>query len=279
MYKVLFAASVCFASSLVYSKLPQDSQALANYANQLNAPNPTYRPFQVITNHQTVNTSGSTRSSGFTTRYLGVSYSKNKSHENETQVLNQNQKEAFQNQSVRPAQTQQNVRPVIRPASHTYSQTQYANNYDQIVLGRIATINCVAHAARAEGVPLYVLLGIHSKERGTNGQTAKNKNASIDMGHFQINTIHFKRGGMFENYDKNHANNDGCLNARLAAKILRNRLNTNTSKDFWTRAAAYHSWTPHYNNIYKNGTHKQPGLISYSNQWKSWLQKQGVNPN
>ena len=140
-------------------------------------------------------------------------------------------------------------------------------------------MSCVIHAARSEGVPLYVLLGIHSKERGTNGQTAQNKNRSLDMGQFQINSMHFKRGGMFENYNSHYVRTDGCLNARLAAKILRNRLTTKPSTDFWVRAAAYHSWTPSFNAIYRNGTTKQPGLVAYALEWKKWLERKGINPN
>lgn len=44
------------------------------------------------------------------------------------------------------------------------AQTQ-SNQY-QAQAGRKATLNCVIQAARSEGVPLFVLLGIQSKERG-----------------------------------------------------------------------------------------------------------------
>lgn len=285
LIRTLNILTLCSVSGICFADLPKDRHNLANYANSLNTPNPAsnYRPFQVMANQQ-VPTS-SVRSSGFSTKYLGVRYS-NKDNQDQTKENltvaqpQQSQKQTQIAYNTHQPQTQQSVsRPTIQPATYTYSQNQYSGNYDQIVPGRVATINCVAYAARAEGVPLYVLLGIHSKERGNNGQTARNKNSSLDMGQFQINTIHFKKGGMFESYNKQHVNNDGCLNARLAAKILHDRLTTNTSKDFWTRAAAYHSWTPHYNSIYKNGNGKQPGLITYSNQWKNWLLKQGVNPN
>lgn len=283
LFRTLKIVTLCSISSYCLADLPKDRHNLANYANNLNTPpsNTGYRPFQVTYNQQASN--NPVRTSGFSTQYLGVRYSgKNSVIQNEaTQSAPIKVQAQPQIAYVAPPQAvQQNLpRPTIRPASYVYSQNQYAGNYDQVIPGRVATVSCVTYAARAEGVPLYVLLGIHSKERGNNGQTARNKNSSLDMGQFQINTIHFKKGGMFESYNKHHVNNDGCLNARLAAKLLRDRLSTNTSKDFWTRAAAYHSWTPYYNNIYKNGNGKQPGLISYSNQWKSWLQKQGLNPN
>lgn len=154
-----------------------------------------------------------------------------------------------------------------QPQSQFYNQA----NYLGYVPGRVATLNCVISAAHQEGVPLHVFLGIHSMERGRNGQTVQNKNKSLDMGQFQVNTIHFKKGGMFQHIDRNHATNDGCFNASLAAKLLRDRLNSKRiSNDFWFRAAGYHSWTPALNYKY------QKGLIKYANQWQNWLSLQGI---
>lgn len=158
----------------------------------------------------------------------------------------------------------------IKNNSHVNESTR---NYSA---GRKATLSCVIQAARSEGVPLYVLLGIQSKERGQNGEM----NASNDMGHFQVNTQHFKANGMFSNVNIDLARTDGCLNALLAAKVLKTRLNAkNVSSDFWVRAAAYHSWTPQFNAAYRNGTSKVKGLIAYSMQWKTWLERNGINPN
>lgn len=277
-------------SSVAYAQLPQNSEALGAFANQVNTnvPNSSYRPFQVMTNSQP--DPAQFKQKGFTSRYLGVKYTRQNTEEkvstSERTTVDQNGSQTNGHQlppsQITARQVQTHVRQNIHPVSYTFPTSQYnqpRTSYDQTIPGRVATLSCVTHAARSEGVPLYVLLGIHSKERGTNGQTAKNKNLSLDMGQFQINTIHFKRGGMFENYNSQHVRTDGCLNARLAAKILHNRLMTNTTRDFWTRAAAYHSWTPSFNAIYRNGTAKQPGLVAYSLQWKNWLEKQGVNPN
>lgn len=274
-------------SSVAYAQLPQSSEALGAYANHVNSNGSStpYRPFQVMTNTQQETAPAKPR--GFTSRYLGVKYTPQKTEETPTSTertaVAQNGPQPSGQQA--PAPQQQPVRQNIRPVSYTYPTTQYNQynqasvSYDQTVPGRVATLSCVIHAARSEGVPLYVLLGIHSKERGTNGQTVQNKNLSLDMGQFQINTIHFKRGGMFESYNSHYVRTDGCLNARLAAKILRNRLTTKPSTDFWVRAAAYHSWTPSFNAIYRNGTAKQPGLVAYALQWKKWLERKGINPN
>lgn len=277
-------------SSVTYAQLPQSSEALGAFANHVNTngSNSSYRPFQVMAN--THPDTEQVKPRGFTSRYLGVKYTRQNTEEKlstseRTTVIQNEAKKTVQQlptaqQSVRPVQT--NVHQNSHPVSYSYSTTQYnqaSASYDQTIPGRVATLSCVIHAARSEGVPVYVLLGIHSKERGTNGQRVQNKNLSLDMGQFQINTIHFKRGGMFERYDSQHVRTDGCLNARLAAKILRNRLMTNITRDFWTRAAAYHSWTPSFNAIYRNGTAKQPGLVAYSLQWKKWLERNGINPN
>ncbi|WP_173912923.1 transglycosylase SLT domain-containing protein [Acinetobacter sp. Marseille-Q1618] len=171
--------------------------------------------------------------------------------------------------SKNPVQNQSPYAQSVRYSNPQY-QEQSSNN------GSKASLSCVIQAARSEKVPLYVLLGIQSKEMGQNGQV----NASNDMGHFQVNMQHFRGNGMFNNVDMNQARTNGCLNAQLAAKVLRNRLaTTNMSNDFWVRAAAYHSWTPKYNAIYRNGTNKTKGLIALSMQWKNWLVQNNIDPN
>lgn len=293
MLKQLTTIAIAVFSTTTYANLPKDRDALGDYANRLNNSTSGHQQTQISMPVHLVSITQDRPAarSGFSTRYLGIQQIKPK--EEQHQVTDQasitHANIIQQRQNLNPTQYSA---PVIRPVSNTqsqyvqptvrsvsYTQPQYDHNYDQIIPGRVATLSCVIHAARSEQVPLYVLLGIHSKEYGQNGQTAKNKNSSLDMGQFQINTIHFKKGGMFENYNQNHVRNDGCLNARLAAKILKNRLLTKPSTDFWTRAAAYHSWTPQYNNIYKHGTKKHPGLIAFSNQWKNWLEYKGINPN
>ncbi|MCP0917771.1 hypothetical protein MUB04_14645 [Acinetobacter indicus] len=138
-----------------------------------------------------------------------------------------------------------------------------------------ATIQCVIDAANKHNVPAHVLLGIGSKEYGRNGQTVRNTNASYDMGHFQLNTIHFRKGEAFSHINIEDARWRGCYNAELAAWHLNRQLTRKGKEgvDFWTRAGGYHSWTPGPNRTYVYGTAKSKGLKHYSQEWLVWLKK------
>ena len=74
-----------------------------------------------------------------------------------------------------------------------------------------ATIPCVITAAVRHGVPANVLLALASLEGGKNGQLVRNTNGSYDVGHFQINTIHFGEKGVFNHIRKDDAAWRGCL--------------------------------------------------------------------
>jgi hypothetical protein len=141
-----------------------------------------------------------------------------------------------------------------------------------------ANIRCVIEAAKKHSVPPHILLGIASKERGKNGQTVKNSNDSYDLGHFQLNTIHFQPGQVFGHINLEDARWRGCYNAELAAWLLNRQLTLKSKQgeDFWTKAGGYHSWTPKYNRIYVYGTAKNKGLIHYAQEWDNWLKR---NPN
>lgn len=268
--KLIFLCLISFFSNSVFSKVPQlSSDQLGQYANQLNN---SPKPVSAHNINPTIsNVSFSQKVDVSRPAYRSTSYTGNSTSE-----------QAIESQRVK---REENNWVVDLVNSKKPQQVNYANfqqqplqtqsNQYQAQAGRKATLNCVIQAARSEGVPLFVLLGIQSKERGENGQI----NASNDLGHFQINTQHFRAGGMFSNIDMNLARHDGCLNATLAARVLRSRLQSNGSADFWTKAAAYHSWTPQLNAIYRNGTLKNKGLIEYSMQWKKWLELNGINPN
>lgn len=268
--KLIFLCLISFFSNSVFSKVPQlSSDQLGQYANQLNN---SPKPVSAHNINPTIsNVSFSQKVDVSRPAYRSTSYTGNSTSE-----------QAIESQRVK---REENNWVVDLVNSKKPQQVNYANfqqqplqtqsNQFQAQAGRKATLNCVIQAARSEGVPLFVLLGIQSKERGENGQI----NASNDLGHFQINTQHFRAGGMFSNIDMNLARHDGCLNATLAAKVLKSRLQSNGSADFWTKAAAYHSWTPQLNAIYRNGTLKNKGLIEYSMQWKKWLELNGINPN
>jgi uncharacterized protein YfiM (DUF2279 family) len=268
--KLICLCLISFFSNSVFSKVPQlSSDQLGQYANQLNN---SPKPVSAHNINPTISNVSLIKRSMFLALLIDLRV---------TRVIQPVNKQL----NLKNVKREENNWVVDLVNSKKPQQVNYANfqqqplqtqsNQYQAQAGRKATLNCVIQAARSEGVPLFVLLGIQSKERGENGQI----NASNDLGHFQINTQHFRAGGMFSNIDMNLARHDGCLNATLAARVLRSRLQSNGSADFWTKAAAYHSWTPQLNAIYRNGTLKNKGLIEYSMQWKKWLELNGINPN
>lgn len=145
-----------------------------------------------------------------------------------------------------------------------------SSNPDDFYAVRPATIDCVIHAAQKQGVPANVLLALASVEGGKNGQFVGNKNGSLDIGHFQINTIHWKPNGWFAQYPsitQQDVAQRGCYNAELAAWMLRQHINKPTGQDFWTRVANYHSKTPELNAVYRSK------LIPFAIKWGNWLQQ------
>lgn len=129
-----------------------------------------------------------------------------------------------------------------------------------------ADIPCVIDAAMRQGVPANVLLAIASVEGGKNGQYVRNTNGSDDLGHFQVNTIHFSKGALFGQVRKEDAAWRGCYNAELAARLLRQKLDATGSQDYWVRVANYHSATPRFNAAYR------ARLVPLVVRWGRWLQ-------
>ena len=131
-----------------------------------------------------------------------------------------------------------------------------------------ANISCVMEAARRQCVAQNVLLALASLESGKNGQFVRNTNGSYDIGHFQLNTIHWTRGGAFFQHPlitQQAVAQRGCFNAELAAWLLRRAQSTCKSTDFWRCSANYHSATPGPNQVYRRK------LIALSREWGNWL--------
>lgn len=210
----------------------------------------------------------------------------------QSQIVNTTQQTQAQRRTIQAGQfgSAQVLQPHYNPSNlSTSSKSSYSavrstvstapvvQNTDFYARGP-ATIRCVIEAANKHSVPPHVLLGIASKERGKNGQEVKNSNATYDLGHFQLNTIHFKPGQAFGHINLDDAKWRGCYNAELAAWHLNRQLTLKSKRneDFWTKAGGYHSWTPKYNRIYVYGTAKNKGLIQYAQEWEKWLKG---NPN
>lgn len=131
-----------------------------------------------------------------------------------------------------------------------------------------ATIECVIESAVRQGVPANVLLGLASSEMGANGDRLKNTNKSTDLGHFGINTVHFKPGEPLAEagIKAEDVASRGCYNAEIAAWLLARHLRAKRGESFWVWAANYHSKTPELNAIYRKK------LVPFAQQWGRWLQ-------
>lgn len=148
---------------------------------------------------------------------------------------------------------------------------------DPVAATRPASIECVIEAAVEFGVPANVLLGIASVEAGRNGelQCAANVTEHCDLGHFQINQIHWvvngKRKGRFADHaeiTQEAVQWDGCYAARAAAWLVAQELHEHPDLDYWTAVASYHSHTAD-----KNATYRAK-LIPLAIRWGDWLQQQ-----
>lgn len=112
---------------------------------------------------------------------------------------------------------------------------------------------CLMMAAQTYNVPPAVMLGIMHVEGGRVGQAVgPNANGTYDLGPMQINTLWVKD---LSRYWKVHYNvafkmikDDPCVNANVAAWILRQRLNE--SGNLTLAIAHYHSKTPRFGYVY-----------------------------
>jgi hypothetical protein len=133
-----------------------------------------------------------------------------------------------------------------------------------------ATLNCIIEAANRQQIPANILLAISSIESGKNGQSVRNRNGSVDLGHFQINTIHWNQNGALAKLGVKREDVQwrGCYNAEIAAYLLRLVINENTNQDYWTKVANYHSKNPSANNRYR------AKLIPLASDWAKFLTNQ-----
>lgn len=140
-----------------------------------------------------------------------------------------------------------------------------------------ASIECVVEAARRQRVPANVLLALATVEGGKNGAMIDNRprsgHNSDDIGHFQINTQHFRPSGVLGRAGIRVVDVAwrGCYNAEIAAWMLRKELEASTGQDYWTRVANYHSKTPRYNAAYRRK------VIPAAIRWGDWLRNRYGN--
>ena len=112
---------------------------------------------------------------------------------------------------------------------------------------RALSLDCIMQAAQASDVPLAALMGILAAEGGRTGQALSNDNGTWDLGPFQLNTCHTnelsKMGVSAEQVLR-----DGCINAHVAAWLLRKEYNR--TGEIWSAVGAYHSRTPSFQDVY-----------------------------
>lgn len=123
------------------------------------------------------------------------------------------------------------------------------------------TAQCLVDVSNQSGIHTDVLLAILMVEGGTVGKDNNgNTNGTYDIGPFQINSMHLprlKHMGISET----KLRNNGCVNATVAAVILRESIPDNvmasikTPEDYLRAIARYHSKTPKYNERYAKLLH------------------------
>lgn len=106
---------------------------------------------------------------------------------------------------------------------------------------------CMLLAAQTYQVPPAVLIGIMHVEGGAVGQqVGPNSNGTYDLGPMQINSLWVPQLARSWNVDENQAygllRDDGCVNVRVSAWILRRKIKRAGS--LYKGIAYYHSATP-----------------------------------
>ncbi len=104
-----------------------------------------------------------------------------------------------------------------------------------------AAADCIHDAAAYQGVHPDILRAIGWHEsRLRPGAFARNRNGSVDIGAFQINSIHLQQLARFG--IDGPALQDGCVSAYVAAWHYRQQMNRHGNT--WRAVGAYHSQTP-----------------------------------
>jgi len=122
---------------------------------------------------------------------------------------------------------------------------------------------CSLSAAMKYEVPANIVLAVAEKEAGKPGQWVLNANGTHDVGAMQFNTGYLSDLAKY-GISANDVAAAGCYSFDLAAWRLRQHIKHDKG-DLWTRAANYHSKTPHYNAIYR------ADLQAKAVKWADWL--------
>lgn len=122
---------------------------------------------------------------------------------------------------------------------------------------------CSITAAVKYEVPANIVLAVAEKESGRAGQWVRNSNNTHDVGPMQFNTAYLSDLARY-GITASHVEQAGCYAYDLAAWRLRMHIK-NDKGDLWTKAANYHSTTPHLNAAYR------VDLMRKAAKWTKWL--------
>lgn len=124
-------------------------------------------------------------------------------------------------------------------------------------------IHCSIQAAVQYKVPANILLAVAEKEGGKSGQWVRNANDTYDIGPMQFNTAYLSDLARY-GITPGHVAQPGCYSYTLAAWRIRMHIRKDRG-DLWTKAANYHSATPHLNVAYR------ADLMRRAARWGKWL--------
>lgn len=126
-------------------------------------------------------------------------------------------------------------------------------------------ITCSIQAAKNYNFDPIILLAVASVENGKAGQWVKNKNGTHDVGPMQLNTAYLATLAKYGVTPKDAAQG-GCYSYYLAAWRIKGHILKDRKGDLWTKVSNYHSYTPKYNERYRQK------LIASAQQWKIKLE-------
>jgi len=123
---------------------------------------------------------------------------------------------------------------------------------------------CSIAAAARYDLPANLVLAVAEQEGGQPGQWVRNANGTHDVGVMQFNTAYLNSELARYGIQATDVAAQGCYPYELASWRLKRHLRFDEG-DIWTRAANYHSRTPHYNSVYR------AKLMQKAAKWAVWL--------
>ena len=122
---------------------------------------------------------------------------------------------------------------------------------------------CSIPAAARYEIPANLMLAVAEQEGGKPGQWVRHANGAVDVGPLQFSTGYLRDLARYGITPEDVAAK-GCYPYELAAWRLRRHIRYDQG-DLWTKAANYHSGTPHLNAIYRRH------IMRNALKWADWL--------